>query len=269
MTERLTTLHAVKDWLLLANTPNVADDQLIRIIDAASQFALNYMNRDSLQVNTYSQSFRGNGKTCQLLRNWPVVSVTELGIGGNLISPAIIGQGGLPSNGYVIGGDSRSAPQSLDLYSSSFWLGAFCRIIYVAGFQTSINFIFAMNEQTTISPQDKGQWTADMGVKKNGVAMVLTSNSTPAAGEYYVDDWGAYTFNAAEENASLVIAYNYAPWDVAFGVTQIVGEWYKKKERIGLNSKSLGGQETVSFSTNDISDTVKALIQPYRNVVPV
>jgi len=56
MTERLTTLAAVKDWLDISN--NDSDTALVRLIDAASQFVLGWLNRDSFNAKEYSQHCR-------------------------------------------------------------------------------------------------------------------------------------------------------------------------------------------------------------------
>ena len=39
-------------------------------------------------------------------------------------------------------------------------------------------------------------------------------------------------------------------------------------ERVGLQSKSLGGQETVSYRITAVPDFVAAALQPYVSVLP-
>lgn len=269
MTERLTTLQAVKDWLGVSTT--LDDTRLTQVIDAASQFALNYMSRDSLQSNSFTQNFRGNGKQCMLLRNWPIISITQVAIGGKVIPEATMEGPGNPRNGWSMADtDDRAAPQSLELFDYWFWLRSSCQVIYQAGYQQTNNYTFvASTGYNTYAPQEGGQWTEDLGVTIGGNPATLTTSTDPLEGQYYVDAWGNYTFNDADAGSAVAITYSYAPWDVAFGVTQIVGEWWVRKQRIGVASKSLGGQETVSFTLQDINDTVKSMIQPYRNVVPV
>lgn len=270
MTERLTTLQAVKDWLSI--TTDASDAQLVRVIDAASQFALNYTNRDSFQAQSFTQNFKGNGKQSMLLRNWPVISVSSVGIRGTLVPASTLGQGGMPSDGYRLN-DARQAPQSVELYGSyAFWYQVPCQVIYRAGFETTQTITIATPvnpaTETTFAPNADGQWTVDQGVIIAGVAATLVTG-VPTAGQYAVDEWGTYTFAGADAGKTAIIAYSYAPWDVAFGVTEIIGEWYRRKERIGQLSKTLGGQETITFSQQDLNDSVKGMLQPYRNVIPV
>ncbi len=268
-TERLTTLEAVKEWLGI--TTDGSDAQLIRVIDAASQFALNYMGRDSLKSSTYTQNFKGNGKSSMLLRNWPVTSVSSVGIAGSLVTASQLGQGGLPGQGFTIS-DNRAAPQSVDLYGYSFWYNAPCQIIYTAGFETTQSGVIATpsapETTTTVTPQNSGQWTGDQGVAIDGVAAMLVDTIT-SAGQYAVDAWGTYTFSGDDATRAYLISYDFVPWDVAFGATQTIGEWWKRKERIGVLSKVLGGQESITFTMQDLNDAVRSMFQPYRNVVPV
>lgn len=50
--------------------------------------------------------------------------------------------------------------------------------------------------------------------------------------------------------------------------TELVGEAFKRKDRIGQVSKTLGGQETVSFSQKDMGATTATALQQYRRIVP-
>lgn len=270
MTERLTTLAAVKEWLDIDS--DSSDSQLVRLIDAASQFVLGYLNRDSFQVQEYTQNFRGNGKSTMLLRNWPVLSVTSVGVGGTSIPASTEPVKGVPGSGYMVS-DPRSAPQSLDLFGYAFYYGAPSQVIYSAGFRTSqetvIPAVASGATYATITPQTGGAWSANLGVTIDGADAILNDEGTPAAGEYSVDEWGTYSFNSADVGKTAVMSYDYTPWGVSFAVTELIGEWYKRKDRIGVLSKTLGGQETITYSQRDMNDSIRGQLQLYMNVVPV
>lgn len=270
MTERLTTLAAVKDWLEI--TTDGSDAALTRIIDAASQFVLGWLNRDSFQATEYTQNFKGNGKTSMLLRNWPVLSVTSVGIAGVDIPASSAPVNGLPGQGYYLS-DPRNAPQSLELRGYGFTYGAPSQVVYTAGFRTSqtslIPAVAGGATYAVITPIADGCWSADLGVTIDGVEATLSIAGTPNAGEYAVDAWGNYSFNSADVGKTAVIFYDYTPWAVSFAVTELIGEWYKRKDRIGILSKTLGGQETVTFSQKDMNDSIRGSLQLYNNVVPV
>lgn len=271
-TERLTTLQAVKDWLGIPESNLASDTQLTRLIDAASRFVFGYINRDSFIEQSYTQNFKGNGKQGMLLRNWPVTAITSVGVNSMAIPAAVFNSTGYPTtHGYALS-DDRDSQVSLDLFGYSYLLGTPCRIVYVSGYSTSENYeILASDSPDTtnvFTPSSGGQWVSDSGVTIGGnVAVKVTS--TPASGEYSVDSWGTYTFSNDDDGQEAIISYSYAPWDISFATTELIGEWYRRKDRIGMLSKTLGGQETVSFSTKDMNDSVREMLQNYRNVVPV
>ncbi len=270
MTERLTTLAAVRDWLGIETTDS--DTMLIRIIDAASQFTLNYLNRDSLAARDFTQNFKGNGKDTMLLRNWPVISVASVGVNGSVIVASTRGQAGLPSSGWLLS-DPRDAPQSIDLYGFGFYYRTACQVVYRSGYETSQEWLIAESGDPavyTFAPNASGQWIKDEGVTIDGVT-ALKVDADPTAGQYSVDEWGTYTFSADDAGKTAVIRYAYAPWDISQGVTEIIGDWFTRKDRIGILSKSLSGGvgESVTFLQKDMNDAVRSTLQPYRNVIPV
>lgn len=272
MTERLTTLTAVKDWLNIQT--DSSDSFLNRLIVSASQYALDYMNRDTFALTEYTQEGKGNGKDTMLLRNWPVVSVSSVGIQGTVIPAATIGNAGLPSNGYTIS-QPYNAPQSLNLYGRSFYYGAFVQVVYQSGYAASQEIdIPASNtdpvgDYCTVVTSEAGQWISDNGVLIDGVAATLVT-ANPTGGQYAVDEFGTYTFNAAaDEGKTATISFDYCPYSVSEAVTELIAEWYRRKDRIGLLSKTLGGQETVTFSQKDMNDTIRNAFNFYSNVVPI
>lgn len=274
MTERLTTLTDVKAWLTVET--EASDTQLLRLIDAASQFTLNFLNRDSLAVREWIENFKGNGKSESLLRNWPIVAVSQVGIAGQAIVPSIMGAVGQPGSGYVIG-DPRGAQQSINLYGYWFHWGSACQIIYTAGFQTEQSTVIASSMVgeppvdiiTPFYPTAGGLWIGNVGVTIDGTVASLADSLPIPAGQYLVDELGVYSFSMADVGLTANITYSYCPFDLSQGVTELIGEWYKRKDRIGLLSKMLGGQETVTFSTQDMNSTVRQSFTPYKNVVPV
>lgn len=272
MTERLTTLAAVKEWLEIPEATTTADALLTRLITAASLFVLNWLNRDSFQKTTYTENFRGNGKTATLLKNFPILSVSQVGVAGQAIPPAQIGNVGMPSNGYTIS-DERASQQAVDLFGYEFCWRAPCQVIYSAGYEaTDTSTLSAPVDPATwiiYAPTADGQWSCDQGVTLNGVVQTLSATNDPPVGSYYVDMWGNYSFNAAAAGEVAVISYSYTPYDVSWACTELVGEFYRRQERIGLLSKTLGGQETVSFDQKDMSASVKMVLQPFVNVVPI
>jgi len=92
----------------------------------------------------------------------------------------------------------------------------------------------------------------------------------PSGGHQRLSLFG-YRFPRGRSNVEVVYQAGYAsiPEDVAQACIELVGEAYSRKDRIGTNSKSLGGQETVSFSTRDMNDSIKTMLSSYVRRVPV
>jgi len=67
---------------------------------------------------------------------------------------------------------------------------------------------------------------------------------------------------------SYTAGYATAPADVGQAAVELVGEAFRRRDRIGLSSKSLGGQEVIAFSLKDMNDTVRALLAPYQVLAP-
>jgi hypothetical protein len=80
---------------------------------------------------------------------------------------------------------------------------------------------------------------------------------------------GVYTFSAADAGANLLVSYGYIPADLAIAVMDWVSDRMAYKDRVGTQSKSLGGQETVSYLVKSMPDFVKMSLQQYANVVPL
>ena len=78
-----------------------------------------------------------------------------------------------------------------------------------------------------------------------------------------------YTFNSGDNGAAVLISYGFVPSDLADACIELVSERYKYSERIGEKSHSLGGNETVSFDNSRFTPLVTAMLQPYRNVIPL
>lgn len=68
---------------------------------------------------------------------------------------------------------------------------------------------------------------------------------------------------------SYTAGYASAPPAVRQAVIELVGEAFRRRDRIGQSSKSLGGQETVAFQVSDMNATTKAMLAAYQAVAPV
>lgn len=268
----LTTLPHVKSWLNIDQSNTTDDTFLAYLIKSASAFALNYMQRDSMAATVYNEMYDGYGSAFMVLRQFPAHEVLSLSINGNPVSAATGNGINTPfANGYVLE-QAHSAPsqQRLTLFGNIFpRMRSSVYVSYKAGYM--------QNDESHIVPVDPeyyvctySTWLEDEGVTlSDGTPLIAVTSGDPGPGEYRVTIDGEYLFNAAQAGESILISYSYVPPDVEQAVWELVGERYKAKDRIGVNSKALGGQETVSFDIRSMNPYIRELLNPYKRVVPV
>jgi hypothetical protein len=274
----LTTLDNVKAW---ANVSSSNDDLLLtRLIGSASRGILSYLQRPTLFQNVFSDVYDGVGNSRQILRHWPVLSVASVTVDYQTIVQYQVPQQPTPyytqyGCGWVLepwDGYPPGRPQAVDLRGFRFCRGnSNVQIVYTAGFvvQNEAQTVPASSVYSVAVNAPNGNWAVDQGVTYASSGTALTPvASAPAQGQYSVAA-GLYTFNAADASQAVLISYSYIPSDIEDACITLVGERYSYKNRIGTVSKSLGGQETVSYSQKDMPDFIKTTLRPYRRVILV
>ena len=267
--QQLTSLSNAKAWL--GETATANDAMITRLIEQASQFILNYLQRPTLFKDSVAETRDGLGGTSMVLRQWPVVSVESLVVGLSTISAAPaypnsgVGYSLEPWDGLIPG-----RMQQLSLRGYTYERG-FNNIIvnYTYGFYTSNQSytVPAGSPYTVTVTPTYGVWGQDEGVTISGTALTKVANS-PASMQYSVAD-GVYTFNAAQANATALISYSYVPKDIEQACIEIVGERYRYRQRIGQQSVSAAGQITTSFSLKAMQDYTREQLDLYKRIVPV
>ena len=63
--------------------------------------------------------------------------------------------------------------------------------------------------------------------------------------------------------------YASTPDAVNQAVIELVGEAFRRRDRIGQSSKTLGGQETVAFQVTDMNAATRAMLASFQAVAPV
>ena len=97
-------------------------------------------------------------------------------------------------------------------------------------------------------------------------APLTAVSASPGAGQYVVSA-GTYGFSATDAGQSVSISYGYVPQDIAQAALELAAERFRAAERIGLKSKSIGGQETIAYDTSAMSAPIQAMLQPYKRVI--
>ena len=267
----LISLATVKAFLNVTD-PSKDDATLGMMITQVSRAIISNINRNSFLPRSFSEIRNGDGKQKMMLKNFPVLSISSLTVDGTAITaaPALL-PNAPTSSGYVFEPADDEPPgsnQSIMLRGLCFNRGGQNVLVsYVAGYQVTgeAAVIPASPFQLTTS-QPYGVWGSDMGVMKAGVAMTKVAMA-PISGQYSVDGNGKYTFAAADTGAAISISYGFIPADLANAAMEWIADRWKYRERIGVASKSLGGQETVSFKISDTPSFVKLVLQQYTRTV--
>jgi hypothetical protein len=270
----LCQLGDVKTWLGRMDTNS--DAVLAALITRTSRQIYSYLQRSSILPRTVIELRDGTGGTAMTLRQWPVISFASLTMGNY----------GIPQRtnpcgpGWVLeqwDGTPPGRAQTLSLQGYSFGISVpgitnsqNVEFVYEAGYQTTSEpQTVANGSATVLAPY--GAWASDTGVNYADGTPLIAVTGAPAVGQYQVTpgEPGSYTFNSGDNGANILISYGFIPADLADACIELVGERFKYAQRIGETSHSLGGNETVSFNATRFTPLITALLQPYRNVVPV
>lgn len=299
----LTFLNTVKAWIG-ASTDN--DNVLLsRLIAQGSAYAQNYIQRPDIARTTFTELRNGKNTNTITLRNWPVVGLTSLLV-NNVAIPAAPNS---ISYGWLLAapdGSPAGKPQQLCITgpgspvlspwpaAGGYWGGGFggsasnwkpfpagfanITAVYEAGYcvQAEARNIPPTAGPYTLTPLiPYGPWLQNDGVTyANGTALTLVTSGTPSIGQYKVAQdantgIATYTFAAADQGVAILLNYSYVPFDLENAVIELVGELYRYKDRIGTTSKTLGGQETMAYSTKTMPDHVTSQLNPYKLSFPI
>ncbi len=267
----LANLADLKTWLDIAGD----DDDLLlsQLITQLSRAILNILDRPVIIPATYSETYDGGNELSIALRQWLINAILSCSINGVVVpqAPPLV-EGVSYQFGYVLD-DSDVAPpgrmQRLSLRRRRFSRGLQnVAVSYSAGYQiTGESAVAPAGPPYTLSPLSPyGDWANDGGVTYADGDPLTRVADNPAVGQYSVSG-GVYTFSGANSGAALSLTYGYVPADLAVCCLDWAAERYSYRSRIGQQSKSLGGQETMSFLVKNVPDFVMAALQPYRRVV--
>ncbi|WP_158812522.1 hypothetical protein [Methylocapsa sp. S129] len=263
----LTTLPALKAWLGLPASASPYDATLAALITAASRAIYALLSRPALLPQDYNEVLDGESARITL-RHWPVQSIASLAIDNLAVPPVVAGV----RHGYLLQSADIAPPsrqQAVDIFGRWVLRGRLnVAISYTAGYAVSgeAQIVPASAPWQIAAAAPYGPWGCDVGIVYAATGAALTAvGASPSAGQYAVSG-GLYSFSAADAATSLSISYGYIPQDIAQAALELAAERFRAAERIGLKSKSVGGQETIAYDTSAMSAAVLALLQPYRRV---
>ena len=246
----LTSLADCKAWLGLTST---GDDAVVAaLITSISAAILADLGRTVLP-RIVTDTLRG-GYASLPLRQWPVTSIVGVTVDGVVLAVAPVA--GVA--GWWFDPPDPAPPGTMQQLHSI--PGCFPRgrgnvaVTYRAGYEILAEPALVPGQApwAVTAQAPFGAWCLDTGV-------------TGAPGPYVAAN-GVYTFTSASAGATVQLSYGYVPADLARACLEWVADRYAARSRIGIASKSLGGQETASFVVKAMPDVVSRLLQQYRRV---
>ena len=295
----LTTLANVRGWV--GSQAGTDDALLSRLITVASQQILMELQRPDLGLTTVTEILDGKDTPKIQLRNWPAASVTALSVNGTAIPAST----GYPVYGYQLEklvGSQAGRPQSVSIIGGTGIDGVYiangvAQFAQVGGSyrpfsrgmgNISVTYQYGyvvQNEAQTVATSGSaylvtpnapyGSFGGDLGVTyaSNGTALTAKPPGTVlSTGQYIAPTLTGenpvpnYLFAAGDAGVAVLINYNYIPAPLEQACIETVGERYSYKGRIGMKTKSLGGEETASYDISGLSAAVMEMIRPYKLV---
>ena len=261
----LVTLAQVQAYV--GGAAGVSQVKLGQLITSVSMAILAMTNRATILPKTFTEVRDGSPRGI-MLRNWPVISVASVTVGAPGTTFGLSVNGSL---GYLIDTPDdppAGSPQMLTAPYGGIPRGdANVAITYTAGYQITGEPQTAGASVSVAGPF--GAWGSDQGVSyAAGGPLAAVAAGKEALGTYSVSG-GTYTFSAADAGAALLISYGFIPADLANAALEWIADRLAYQDRIGVASKSLGGQETVSYRIGATPDFVKGMVANYTNPVPI
>lgn len=114
--------------------------------------------------------------------------------------------------------------------------------------------------------------TAISTLSIDGVAIAASTGVTVAG--YVFDEHRVglrgYVFAKGMMNISITYTAGYAtvPSDIEQACNEMVGLSYRERDRLGLASKGIAGEQT-NFITAEMTNSVKSILNQYKRVIPV
>lgn len=120
---------------------------------------------------------------------------------------------------------------------------------------TSVQSVTLRRDRLVSTLSDSSDFTIEAPIA-GGAAQRLILNS------------GAFPRGRSNVTVTYTAGYDAPPADIVQACIELVGEAYRRRERIGQASVSMKDQSTVSFGQADMNATIKTLLAAYRRLTP-
>jgi hypothetical protein len=288
----LTTIANVRSWLSSngkSSSDTTDNDNIQGLITAVSLDFLRRAGRGPqnnavpaqspfCQAVTYTESYDGNGNDRLFLRNWPILSVASLAVGG--IAVSLSTSASMP--GFQIDGSGRcllfpssgcGLPGGLGPAQRFSRGTGNIQVTYTAGFaeQPIVGELRAVptSGPFTVTAQ-QSPWISGLQVSYFTSGAPLTQVFiAPAAGEYFIQSSGVYLFSAGDAGAQVLLSYNIAgtPADLEMACRRTVGIHYTRARRRDQGNQAMAnGAGTQSYRNFELAPEDLEILRNYTRM---
>jgi len=285
MINDLTTVANVKAWLSDGSGTGKSDVVIAQTITRVSAALLAWLSIPSFTKRVVTEQRLGVGGQQLMLKQFPVLSISSLIINNQTVVPGPPNTAGAQASNQLPGyyldpwdGLPPASPQLLTMVGISLTRSAGypnISVVYNAGYVYSADTQVIPSEATLAPASPLGLMVQDAGVVyANGTPLVAVA-SNPAVGQYIAPSplaaspTSLYQFNAGDAGQTVTLSYSYVPAAIEGCACEWAAERLSYRTRIGQRSKSLGGQESVSFDISGIPKWVQVVLTQFRQVVPI
>jgi hypothetical protein len=254
---------------------SLSDALMQRMISAVSTYIQSMLNR-TIRNLPYVEFRSGLGGHTMMLLNFPITNVQGVAINGIQI-PSRPPLGTAATTNFIGFGWQTAGPSGYTFDAYRVMLNGYdfahgysnIQVDYAAGYlvsgevQTVPGAPFALTTQAHWNAGDRGVTYAD-----GSPLQAVSFGSALTQGSYSVDPSGVYYFSANDTGKPVLISYGYVPFDVEQAAVDMIGDWFRYRDRIGQVSMGIEGQ-TILFTNTAITARAAGVLSQYKRVTPI
>ena len=256
MTQHLTSSRVVRSYLSI--TTNI-DPVINPLIERASDYIQRYTARTFPKKVTVNRRLHGTGSTRLHVPDNPILSIEALQVD----QLAVTASDGV-TDGYLFD------DHMIYLANGQKFTAGFNNVLvsWTAGYRAEESAVVPAGNFPTLTPSTGGRASEAISVTYDANSVVLTKvDSGPTAGQYALSEDGEYSFNTADGNKSVTMAYYYVPPTIVQACIELVGLRLTQRDKIGLKTKSLA-TESITYEDAEVTPSIKALLAQFAKRVP-
>jgi hypothetical protein len=256
---------------------SLSDTLMQRLISSVSTFIQSALNR-TIRNLPYVEFRSGLGGPTMMLLNFPVTSVANVTVDGIPVPSrpplgVAVAQNFIGFGGYASRGPSGFTfdQYRVMLNGYEFRRGfANIQVDYAGGYlvPSEVQKVPSSAPYTLVT---QAHWNAgDRGVTyADGTPLTSVSfGSALTQGLYSVDPNGTYYFSSSDGGTTVLLSYGYVPFDVEQAAVDMIGDWFKYRDRIGQTSMGIESQ-TIAFTNTAITARAQGVLNQYKRVTPI